>query len=128
MELTISIIGASVAVLVSLIGAWLTNYNMIRLQTRKLKEQYYLDFVAAVHDLCSDNKDRSLIANYVKARDILITVASVKVVRKIFDYEKFGVGVPSDIHDKYLTEMMKAIRKDLRVGNRKLPMIFFKKV
>jgi hypothetical protein len=125
MELTISIIGASVAVLVSLIGAWLSNYNTIKLQTRKLKEQYYLDFVSNLHDLCEFNTNESL-ASYLKARDILITVASAKVVRKIFDYEKLGIG-ESDTHDEYLTIMMKAIREDLRVGNRKLPNIFFKK-
>jgi hypothetical protein len=128
MELTISIIGASVAVLVSLIGAWLANRSSIILQTRKLKEQHYIDFVTAVHNLCADNKNRSATSDYVKARDVLITVASSDVVCKIFDYENYGIAVSSDIHDKYLTELMKAIRKDLKIRNTGLPTITFKKV
>jgi hypothetical protein len=124
MELTISIIGASVAIVVSLIGAWLANRNVIALQTRILKEQYYIDFVNAIHELCSDE---TLIANYVKARDVLITVASSDVVCKIFDYEMKGTAQPHDIHDKYLTELMKAIRRDLKISNKNFPTIFFKK-
>jgi len=42
MELYISIVGAVVAILVSILGALLANKNNIKLQTRKLKEEHYI--------------------------------------------------------------------------------------
>ncbi len=125
MELTISIIGASVAVLVSLIGAWLSNYNTIRLQTRKLKEQHYIDFVTALHNMVPNDKTDDVQIVYVKARDILFTVASPEVINNLLEYEKNGMNHPLEQHNKYLTELMKAIRKDLKIKNNNFPVISF---
>jgi hypothetical protein len=46
----ISIIGASSAITVSLIGAWLANRNSIVLQTKKLKEDHYIGYIEALHN------------------------------------------------------------------------------
>jgi hypothetical protein len=132
MELTISIIGASVAILVSLIGAWLTNRNVITLQTRKLKEQYYFDFVTALHNHISDNLNESFLGDFIKARDIMITIASADVVNKLIDLETKGFRIEGkpfsqETHNFYLTELIKAIRKDLKMCNKNFPTISFKK-
>ena len=50
MELYISIIGAIVAIIVSVLGAILANKNTIILQTRKLKEEHYIAYIEALHN------------------------------------------------------------------------------
>ncbi|MDR2890359.1 MAG: hypothetical protein LBV18_01945 [Alistipes sp.] len=120
MELTISIIGASVAVLVSLIGAWFANYNTIRLQTRKLKEQHYFDYVVALHCLITNNeknRDKTNI-EYSKARNILLAIASADVVSQMDKLQKSGWTGDSFIDA--LTDLIKAIRKRLKSQQQEL--------
>ena len=59
MELYISIIGAIVAIIVSVLGAILANKNTIILQTRKLKEEHYIAYIEALHNYAaSDINDK----------------------------------------------------------------------
>ena len=102
MELYISIIGAIVAIIVSVLGAILANKNTIILQTRKLKEEHYI-------------------------RDKLLLIANEKVIIKLLEFEDKGVGKTTDLHNKYLTELLKAIRKDLKLGYKSLPILCLKK-
>lgn len=126
MEIYISLIGATVAIIVSIIGAILANKNNITLQTRKLKEEHYIAYIEALHNLASNN-DESTVKKYVFQRDKLFLIASEDVIRKMIIYENEGVNKTSEIHDKYLTELLKAIRADLKLKNNNLPNIFFKK-
>jgi hypothetical protein len=54
----ISILGALSAITVSALGAWYANRNNLVLQTRKLKEDHYVSYIEALHDLTSDNKSK----------------------------------------------------------------------
>lgn len=126
MEIYISLIGATVAIIVSIIGAILANKNNITLQTRKLKEEHYIAYIESLHNLASNN-DESTVKKYVFQRDKLFLIASEDVIRKMIIYENEGVNKTSEIHDKYLTELLKAIRADLKLKNNNLPTIFFKK-
>ena len=110
MELYISIIGAIVAIIVSVLGAILANKNTIILQTRKLKEEHYIAYIEALH-------------NYAK----LLLIANEKVIIKLLEFEDKGVGKTTDLHNKYLTELLKAIRKDLKLGYKSLPILCLKK-
>ena len=65
--------------------------------------------------------------NYVFARDKLLLIAKENVIIKLLAYENEGVGKHSDLHDKYLTELLKAIRKDLKLTNKALPILYLKK-
>jgi len=127
--LLISLLGALSAITVSILGAWYANRNNIVLQTRKLKEDHYVSYVEALHGLASDNKNNEAIKIYVLARDKLFIIASEDVVEKILEYEKMGVGtnIPIDRHDVYLTELIKFIRKDLKIKDKHFPQISFKK-
>lgn len=126
MEIYISLIGATVAIIVSVIGAILANKNNITLQTRKLKEEHYIAYIEALHNLASNN-DELTVKEYTFQRDKLFLIASEDVIRKMIIYENEGINKTSDIHDKYLTELLKAIRADLKLKNTNLPTIFFKK-
>ena len=124
--LLISILGAVSAIIVSIIGAWLANRNSIIIQTRKLKEEHYVAYMEALHTIAGNN-DKKSIEKYVFARDKLFLIASEKVIQKLLIYEEEAVGKQNDLHDEYLTELIKEIRKDLKLTNRNLPIIYLKK-
>lgn len=42
-------------------------------------------------------------------------------------YEHEAVGKTNDLHDKYLTELIKEIRKDLKIKDKNFPGIYLKK-
>jgi len=123
----ISILGAVSSITVAFIGAWLTNRNNMVLQTRKLKEDHYIGYIEALHDLASDNNNKGYTQKYVFARDKLFLIASEEVIKKMLTYENDAVGKENAVHDQYLTELIKAIRKDLKLSDKNFPDIFLKK-
>jgi hypothetical protein len=125
--LLISIIGAIVAIVVSLIGARLANRNSIILQTRKLKEEHYIAYIEALHNLAAENDSSECHKNYVLARDKLFLIASENVIKSMLLYEVEAVGKQNDLHDKYLTDLVKSIREDLKLSNKDFPIIYLKK-
>lgn len=126
-SILISIIGALSAVTVSIIGAWLANRNSIVLQTRKLKENHYIFFIESLHNLASENSNKEFNKNYAFARDKLLLIASENVVGKLIQYENNAFGNYSDLHDNYLNELLKAIRIDLKLRDKKFPFVRFVK-
>jgi hypothetical protein len=124
--LLISVLGALSAIAVSIIGAWWANRNNIILQTRKLKEDHYITYIEALHNLIADNDGENVIKTYVFARDKLFLIASEEVIKKILLYEEEGVGEGNPLHNSYLKELIKAIRKDLRLKDKDFPDIYFK--
>ncbi len=122
----ISILGAFSAIFVSVIGAWLANRNSMILQTRKLKENHYVAYIEALHNLAAENSKKAT-TNYVFARDKLFLIASENVIRKMLKYEEEAVGKPNNLHDKYLTELIKSIRSDLKLKDKNFPGIYLKK-
>jgi len=126
-SLSISILGAITAVIVSFIGAWLANRNSIILQIRKLKEEHYVDYIEAVHNFAVDNDSKVYNEKYVFSRDKLFLIASEDVIKKMMAYENDGITQTSDVHDRYLTELIKAIRKDLKIKDKDFPSIYLRK-
>ncbi|MGC2871851.1 hypothetical protein ACDL92_00965 [Ihubacter sp. mB4P-1] len=53
MEIVISILGAISAILVAVIGAIFSNRNNTTLQLRKLKEEHYISYIEALHNLAA---------------------------------------------------------------------------
>jgi hypothetical protein len=125
--LIISVLGALSAITVSIIGAWYANRNNIVLQTRKLKEDHYVSYMEALHELASDNKSKDVVNKYVFARDKLFIIASEEVIRNMLLYEEEAVGKSNDLHDTYLTNLIKSIRKDLKINDKKFPKVYLKK-
>ena len=86
--LLISVIGAVSAIAVSIVGAWFANRNNIVLQTRKLKEDHYISYIEALHNLTSDNVSKEATNKYAFAIDKLFLIANQDVVKKILFYEE----------------------------------------
>ncbi len=127
MEIIISVLGAISAIIVAIIGAILSNKNSNMLQLRRLKEEHYISYIESLHNLAANNSSRDAISKYTYHRDKLLIVGSEDVVKNILEYENKAVGKESSLHDKYLTNIIKAIRKDLKIKDKSYPQIYLKK-
>ncbi len=127
MEIIISILGAISAVIVAVIGAILSNKNSNMLQLRKLKEEHYISYIESLHNLAANNSSRDVISKYTYHRDKLLIVGSEEVVRSILKYEIEAVGKETNLHDELLTDIVKAIRQDLKIKDKNYPQICLKK-
>ena len=127
MEIIISVLGAISAIIVAIIGAILSNKNSNMLQLRKLKEEHYISYIEALHNLAANNSSRDAISKYTYHRDKLLIVGSEEVVNSILQYENKAVGKESNLHDEYLTDIVKAIRKDLKIKDKAYPHSYLKK-
>ncbi len=127
MEILISILGAVSAIIVAIIGAILSNKNSNMLQLRKLKEEHYISYIEALHNLAANNSSRDAISKYTYHRDKLLIVGSEEVVKSVLQYENEAVGKENRLHDEYLTNIVKAIRRDLKIRDKAYPQIYLKK-
>jgi len=127
MEIIISVLGAISAVIVAVIGAVLSNKNSNMLQLRKLKEDHYISYIESLHNLAANNSSRDAISKYTYHRDKLLIVGSEEVVKCILKYENEAVGKESNLHDEFLTDIVKAIRSDLKIKDKNYPIIYLKK-
>ena len=127
MELIIAIIGAISAIIIAIIGAILSYRHNNALQVLKLKEEHYVSYIEALHNLCVYNTDKEYISKYTYCRDKLLIVGSEDVVKAILLYEEEGVGKTNELHDKYITDIVINIRKDLKIKDKQYPNIYFKK-
>lgn len=127
MEIIISVLGAISAVIVAVIGAVLSNRNSNMLQLRKLKEEHYISYIESLHNLAANNNSRDAISKYTYHRDKLLIVGSEEVVKCILKYENEAVGKEPNLHDEFLTDIVKAIRRDLKIKDKSYPKIHLKK-
>ena len=127
MEIIISVLGAISAVIVAVIEAILSNKNSNMLQLRKLKEEHYISYIESLHNLAANNSSRDAISKYTYHRDKLLIVGSEEVVKSILQYENEAVGKETDFHDEFLTNIVKAIRQDLKIKDKNFPQIYLKK-
>lgn len=127
MEIIISALGAISAVIVAVIGAILSNKNSNILQLRKLKEEHYISYIESLHNFAANNSSRDAISKYTYHRDKLLIVGSEEVVKSILQYENEAVGKEPDFHDEFLTNIVKAIRQDLKIKDKNFPQIYLKK-
>jgi hypothetical protein len=124
--LVISILGAISAILVSVTGAFLTNRNNLVLQTRKLKEDHYISYIEALHNLYADNDGKDVIKDYVFARDKLFIIGSEEVIRALLIHEEALPAATDEEKENYLTKLIIAIREDLKLKDKDFPHIYFK--
>jgi hypothetical protein len=125
--LLVSVASGSFAIIVSFVGAWFANRNSIILQTRKLKEEHYFAYLEAIHNLASDNQSSKYGKSYTYARHMLLLIASEDVIKKMLLFEVEAVEKQSGSHDQYLTELIKSIRKDLKLNDKDFPLIWLRK-
>ena len=119
-EIIVAIVGALVAILTAVITNYLTKRNQLKFEERKLKEEYYTNYIKAI----SNNvlmKDEP--AELDDAQNRLILVGSADVVRILMQvHDKIKPSAPplsGEEHDRILTDLVKAMRTDL-YGTKKI--------
>lgn len=106
MEIVVAIIAGLFSICVAIFGSVFININNAKLQTRKLKEEHYVRYLEAMHNIAEDNKSIQALKAYTLHRDKMFIVASEDVVKAMLLYEDAAVGKPSLDHDKYLTQLL----------------------
>lgn len=117
MELIISIIGAVVAILLSILGSYYSIKNNIKLQKRKLKEDYYTSYIKALHNWASDNNSVKFKTEYTFYRDSLLIIADQDVINAILVYEEKRASKDTN---EYFKILIKAMRSDLKLPSEKI--------
>lgn len=119
-EVTIAVVGAFVSIITAIITNYLSKRNQLKFEERKLKEEYYTNYVKAIsrNVLMQDEH-----AELDDAQNRLILIGSPKVVRLLMDFhDKIKLSAPpitGEEHDHMLTELIKAMREDL-YGSKKI--------
>ena len=113
-EIVVAIVGALVAILTAVITNHLTKRSQLKFEERKLKEEYYTNYVKAI----SNNvlmKDEH--AELDDAQNRLILVGSAQVVRILMQFHDAikisAQPISGEEHDKILINLIKAMRADL---------------
>lgn len=121
------IIVASMSFLASVIMASLSYYftkkHQLKIEERRLKEEYYKSFIKALSDVAIDNYDEEAQKRLSEGFNSLIVIAGPKVVRKLMEFHKFvrteNTTIPRDsekwgiTHNLLLRELVKAMREDI---------------
>ncbi len=113
-EIIVAIVGAVVTLLTAIITNYLTKRSQLKFEERKLKEEYYTNYVKAIsrNVLMQDEH-----AELDDAQNRLILIGSAEVVSILMHFhDKIKPSAPplsGEEHDAILTELIKAMRSDL---------------
>ncbi len=127
MEIVVAIIAGLFSICVAIFGSVFINISNTKLQTRKLKEEHYVRYLEAVHNLAEDNSSVNALKEYTLHRDKMFIVANENVIKAMLAYENKAVGISNKLHDEYLTLLVIEIRKDLKIKDKNFPTIYLKK-
>ena len=110
----VAFVGALVAVLTAVITNYLTKRSQLKFEERKLKEEYYTNYVKAIsNNVLMKDEDGEL----DDAQNRLILVGSAEVVRILMQFhgaaKKSAQPISGEEHNKILTNLIKAMRADL---------------
>lgn len=119
-EIIVAIVGAFMAILTVIITNYLTKRNQLKFEERKLKEEYYTNYVKAISNNVLMKDDH---AELDDAQNRLILIGSAEVVRILMQFhDKIKPSAPplsGKEHDRILTDLIKAMRTDL-YGTKKI--------
>ena len=110
---------------VSIINAFSLDKNNKMLRLRKLKKQHYISYIESLDNFMKNTADEIAKSKYTSSRNKLFVIGSEEVVRCILKYEKEVVRKSCEHHDEYLTDIIKAVRKDLHITDKCFPDIHF---
>ncbi|WP_417433363.1 hypothetical protein [Kiloniella sp.] len=115
----ISIISASAAIVVAAFTYWATKQREREAEWRKEKLGHYKDYFAALAANVGAHSSHESSKRYAIAFNTVGLFASQEVINCLHNYQYLtrlqADKVPRDEHDKLLTELVLAIRKDLKL-------------
>ncbi len=124
----IPIIIAIIGLLGSLTAYYFTKKQEIEAEQRKLKQEYYKNFIKALSDVAIDNFDDDAQKRLSESFNSLIVIAAPKVVQRLMGYHNFVRVENTEIdrdskqwaekHDELLRVLIAEIRKDIYTNER----------
>lgn len=126
-ELIIAIVGALVTVITAILTNFFTKRNQLRFEKRKLKEEYYTNYIKAISaNVLLKAEDGEL----DDAQNRLLLIGSSDVVKALMNFfnhiKPSSSPLSKEEHDVLLTELIKAMRADLygtKTVNKGYPLI-----
>jgi len=124
MDLSVIIV-ASIGLLASVITASLSYYftkkHQLKMEERRLKEEFYRSFIKAVNDAAIDNEDDDAQRRFAEGFNSLLLIANANVVIKLKEFHSFiaesEIPRGSEEHmmkfNDLLTKLIKEMRYDL---------------
>ena len=113
-EIIVAIVGALVAILTAVITNYLTKRSQLKFEERKLKEEYYTNYVKAISNNVLMKGEYTELDD---AQNRLILVGSAQVVRILMQFHDAikisAQPISGEEHDKILINLIKAMRADL---------------
>ena len=119
MELVIAFIGTVTAVITVACTNYYAKRNQIKLEERKLKEEYYLEFLSALSSSAIHTNSDEVLEKISDAQNRLLLTASPLVVEKLMNFHDYvnpanrHLHPHLEAHDSLLQELLIAMRADL---------------
>ncbi len=119
MEVWIALIGTATAVVTITLTNFYAKKNQLKLEEKKLKEEYYLSFIKAISESVVSKSTEKSRDNLADSQNKLLLIASSEVVSKLMIFHDYVKPSSSQLdfsiekHDELLTDLIKAMRKDL---------------
>lgn len=121
--LIVAAISLFASVVTAALSYWFTKKHQLRMEERRLKEEYYKAFVKALSDVAIDNRDVAAQKRLSEGFNSLIVIGSPPVVKKLMQFHDFvkteNTAIPRDAnewasrHDELLRELVKVMRRDI---------------
>ena len=121
--LLIASISLFASVLTASLSYWFTKKHQLRMEERRLKEEYYKIFIKALSDVAVDNRNDEAQKRLSEGFNSLIVIGSPPVVKSLMKFHDFArmenVEIPRDSnewilrHDELLRELIKEMRRDI---------------
>ncbi len=89
MEVWIALIGTATAVVTITLTNFFAKKNQLKLEERKLKEEYYISFIKAVSESVVSQFTEKSRDNLADSQNKLLLIASSKVVSKLMIFHDY---------------------------------------
>lgn len=123
----VALLATVTAIITAIITDFLNKRSQLKLEERKLKEQYYLEFVHALSENMNHSESEEATIRYNHAFNNLAIIASPEVLLSLYKFAELMINhlknnnvIDYDIqYTKAFTELIMAMRADLYGGKSK---------
>ena len=116
----VALLATFTAIVTAIITDSLNKHSKLKFEERKLKEQYYLEFIHALSENMNNSKSAEATIRYNHAFNNLTIIASPKVLSSLYEFAdllinhlKNNVADYETQYTKAFTSLIKAMRSDL---------------
>lgn len=122
-------LGLLASVITASLSYFFTKKHQLKIENRRLKEEYYKFFIKTLSDVAINNSDETANQKLSESFNSLLIIGSTKVVERLMEFHDFvkksNKEIPRDSkewsikHDHLLKELVIEIRRDLYGSEKK---------